>query len=217
MFHPADKTLYDAVGPGELFSPRHVPEGIWLQLDEFTRSPIAAELLDCMQDEPPEDNFGDPLVDEEAQVDPERRRLRQARAGGIFVLRPMEVEFPWATGGVRHQVRRTGFTLTHADYLTVSSAQGQTLRRGVTMDCGRTTGSRGMTDEQWWLNLYVMFSRVTRMEDMLLLRPPPRRLLEAGPPASVLRALRGFEQKTRASVEAAMELAEELRWTVPSE
>ena len=42
----------------------------------------------------------------------------------------------------------------------------------------------------YWLNLYVMFSRVTGVEDMLILRPPSRDVLEKGPPASVREALR---------------------------
>ena len=53
----------------------------------------------------------------------------------------------------------------------------------------------GMADDAWWLHLYVMFSRATRMADMLLLRPPPRRLLERGPPPSVRKALVVFERK----------------------
>ena len=64
-----------------------------------------------------------------------------------------------------------------------------------------------MKDDVWWLHLYVMFSRATCMEDMLLLRPPPRELLEAGPPAHVRRALERFEQKIADSTEAAAELA----------
>ena len=59
----------------------------------------------------------------------------------------------------------------------LSASQGQTIRAGVTIDCDGNE-PRGTSDDEWWLNLYVMFSRVTRMADMLLLRPPPRQLLE---------------------------------------
>ena len=54
----------------------------------------------------------------------------------------------------------------------------------------------------------MMLSRATCMEDMLLLRPPPRALLEAGPPPSVKRALKRFEERIAASVQAATELAD---------
>ena len=49
-----------------------------------------------------------------------------------------------------------------------------------TIDCARNEphANRGTTDDDWWLNLNVMFSMVTRMEDMLLLRPPSRELLD---------------------------------------
>ena len=107
-------------------------------------------------------------------------------ARGLYWMPLMESEFAWETGSVKHCVKRFGFMLTHANYLTVTASQGQTLRAGVTMDCARNepeTG-RGTSDDEWWLNLYVMFSRVTTMEDMLLLRPPPRELLERGPPGS---------------------------------
>ena len=60
-----------------------------------------------------------------------------------------------------------------------------------------------------------MFSRATCMEDMLLLRPPPRELLESGPPVSVKKALERFEAKITESVEAAAALAEELGIPVP--
>ena len=136
---------------------------------------------------------------------------------GLFLLRPMDVQFTWASGGSHHQVKRTGFTLTHANYLTATASQGQTLRAGVTIDCARLppTGRQGTTDEDWWLNLYVMFSRVTRMSDMLLLRPPSRRVLEAGPPASVRQALARFDAQVRLSKAAATELAAHLRIQLP--
>ena len=40
-----------------------------------------------------------------------------------------------------------------------------------------------------------------------MLRPPPRDLLEAGPPPSVRRALERFDERIAASVHAATDLA----------
>ena len=60
-----------------------------------------------------------------------------------------------------------------------------------------------MDDAEWWLHLYVMFSRATCMGDMLLLRPPPRNLLERGPPKSVKAALESFAKKASDSAAAA--------------
>ena len=104
-------------------------------------------------------------------------------------------------------------------YLTTTASQGQTIRAAVTIDCARNEpqGRQGTDDDAWWLNLYVMFSRVTRMEDMLLVRPPPRELLERGPPASVRAALQRFERVERDTVAGAILLAERLGIALPDE
>ncbi len=130
---------------------------------------------------------------------------------------PVQVEFKWRSSDV-HTVKRTGFPLTHANYLTSTAAQGQTLRAGVTIDCARVEprGRQGTQDEEWWLHLYVLLSRATRMEDMLLLRPPPRALLEGGPPASVKQALDRLEQQIQESTEAAALLAASMGMALPA-
>ena len=106
-------------------------------------------------------------------------------------------------------MKRVGFCLKHADYFTSTASQGQTLRKGIIIDCARLepTGYGGKENTEWWLHLYVMFSRATCMEDMLLSRPPPRSLLEGGPPEYVRQALARFEHKIADSVAAAELLA----------
>eukprot|EP00959_Pyramimonas_sp_CCMP1952_P361765 7576368-Pyramimonas_sp.AAC.1 len=49
-----------------------------------------------------------------------------------------------------HTARRSGFTLTHAPHLPSTLLQGQTLRKGVTIDCARGEGAgrAGMSDDQ---------------------------------------------------------------------
>ena len=126
----------------------------------------------------------------------------------------METTFTWQASSVAHSVTRFGFMLTHAHYLTTTASQGQTIRAKVTIDCARHPG---MDDDTWWLNLYVMFSRVTRMADMLILRPPPRELLERGPPAAVRAALARFEQRERTTVAEAVELAAQFGIVLPEE
>ena len=100
-------------------------------------------------------------------------------ARGLYCMPLMDTTFTWESSSVAHNVKRVGYMLTHAHYLTVTASQGQTIRDKVTIDCARNEpqGKRGTSEDEWWLNLYVMFSRVTKMEDMLLLRPPPRTLL----------------------------------------
>ena len=72
-----------------------------------------------------------------------------------------------------------------------------------------------MSDDAWWFHLYVMLSRATRMEDMLLLRPPPKELLERGPPGAILRALERFIQLERDSVAEATQLCNDLGFGLP--
>ena len=72
-----------------------------------------------------------------------------------------------------------------------------------------------MPDDEWWLHLYVMFSRATCMDDMLLVRPPPRELLEAGPPQGVKAALEKFDERREASTKAAEAFARASGFCVP--
>ena len=67
-----------------------------------------------------------------------------------------------------------------------------------------------MSDDSWWFHLYVMFSRATWMMGLLLLRPPPRDLLERGPPGTILRALERFIHLERDSVVEATQLCKDL-------
>ena len=131
----------------------------------------------------------------------------------------MEATFTWEASSEAHSVKRYGFMLTHANYLTTTASQGQTIRAAVTIDCARNEpqGQRGTSEDAWWLNLYVMFSRVTRMDDMLLIRPPPRELLERGPPVSVRDALKRFESTELDTVADAVLLARRFGITLPDE
>ena len=92
------------------------------------------------------------------------------------------------------------------------------MRAGVTIDCARLEpqGRIGMDEDAWWLHLYAMFSRATCMADMLLLRPPPHRLRERGPPPSVRKALAAFDRKIGDSVAAAEALAAVLGFSLPA-
>ena len=74
-----------------------------------------------------------------------------------------------------------------------------------------------MSDNDWWLNLYVMLSRVTKMSDMLLLRPPTRQFLERGPPTHLQEALRTFEQKAASAKHEAELVADIFQIPLPAE
>jgi hypothetical protein len=197
LFHDADVPGYKATSPGCLFKPRLLPAAVVLQIDAFTGSPMATDFAAYFAASGVDDDDEDEAADADDTPKP----------GSIFLLRPTEQPFKWRNSQIHH-VRRVGFQLTHALYLTSTAAQGQTLRTGVTLDCARyLDGLCGMQDAEWWLHLYVMFSRVTRMSDMLLLRPPPRSFLERGPPAGVRAALSRFAGRAATCRSEATELA----------
>ena len=82
--------------------------------------------------------------------------------------------------------------MTHAAFFTSTGSQGPTLRKGTVVDCARLPE---MDDNNWWLQLYVMFSRVTSLDDLLLLRPPPRDVLECGPPKAIREQVSAFQSR----------------------
>ena len=147
--------------------------------------------------------------------------LQEKLARGLFCMPLTDATFNWRN----HIVKRYGFMLTHARYLTVTASQRQTLRAAVTVDCARVEPKEdsagkikgGVGDDEWWLNLYVMFSRVTKMEDMLILRPPPRELLERGPPAAVRQARELFDKRELESVAEAEMLAHRFGIQLPDQ
>eukprot|EP00959_Pyramimonas_sp_CCMP1952_P138160 2891888-Pyramimonas_sp.AAC.1 len=61
----------------------------------------------------------------------------------------METTFTWEASSVAHSVKRFGFMLSHAHYLTTTASQGQTIRAAVTIDCARQVpqGRRGINDD----------------------------------------------------------------------
>ncbi|CAJ1351727.1 unnamed protein product, partial [Effrenium voratum] len=95
-------------------------------------------------------------------------------AKSLWFLPAVEVEVLFSSTQ-KYTVRRCGFQITHAKFLTSTASQGITLRQGTIVDCARLPE---MDDDTWWLHLYVMFSRVTKLDDLLLFRPPPRDVLE---------------------------------------
>jgi len=57
------------------------------------------------------------------------------------------------------------------------------MRDGVIIDCGRQEGgAHKKEDDDWWLDLYVMLSRATKLEDLLLLRAPDLDFFAKGQP-----------------------------------
>ena len=64
------------------------------------------------------------------------------------------------------KVRRPAFPLSHAQVVTTTACQCHTMRAGVVIVWGRhETGETRKDDGDWWLDVYVMLSRATRLSD----------------------------------------------------
>ena len=65
------------------------------------------------------------------------------------------------------------------------------------LDCGRhETGRSEKDDADWWLELYVLLSRATRSEDLLVMRGPRFEFFQQGPPPSLAEQLEQFSVRT---------------------
>ena len=110
-----------------------------------------------------------------------------------------------------YTVTRTGLPISHARAITSTACQGRTMREGVIIDCGRQEGgAHPKEDDDWWLDLYVMLSRATRLDDLLLLRAPELDFFAKGPPKTLRQQLAKFAKRTNACRLEAEELAKEL-------
>ena len=110
-----------------------------------------------------------------------------------------------------HKVRRTGFPLSHARVVTTTACQGRTMRAGVLIDCGRhESGNTVKEDADWWLDIYVMLSKATRLADLLLIRAPPVSFLLQGPPEDVRKRLQEFTDRAGNCRKTARKVVREL-------
>ena len=110
-----------------------------------------------------------------------------------------------------HSVVRTGFPLSHGCVVTSTACQGRTMRRGVIIDAGKREGGQNPTrDDDYWLHMYVMLSRATHLDDILLARAPDIDFLRQGPPESLARALGMFAKRADGCRKKAEKLAAEL-------
>ena len=79
----------------------------------------------------------------------------------------------------------------------VSGLFGRAMRDGVIIDSGRQdAGTHRKDDGDWWLDLYVMLSRGTILNDLLFLRAPDMDFFAKGPPKTLHKELAKFSQRT---------------------
>jgi hypothetical protein len=163
---------------------RYVPLGVWIRMCKYT---------------------GAPFVDDLTQHSPD---LATSATRHLVFVEPQTSE-AFVYRGFR--IVRTGFPLSHGKVVTSTACQGRTYRDGVVVDCGRhDTGLTRLEDDAWWLDLYVMLSRATHSDDIILVRPPPVEFLARGPPADLREALQKFASRTDKCRKEAERLAHQL-------
>ena len=186
VVNPLDQDLVDeafATGASQIYL-RHLPLGFWVRMDKYKGAPFKQILED----------HDDTLT---AAVT-ESLVFIEARTSDPFVFRD-------------HKVTRTAFPFSHGRVITATACQGRTMREGVILDCGRHESGRGKKeDDDWWLDLYVMLSRATRIQDLLLMRAPSSKFLLRGPPKGLKKQLLNFAKRTDECRKFAEDLMNEL-------
>ena len=184
--HPDDQQRMEEglqMGGGIIYLTKF-PKGVWVRMEKYDGAPFTKLLQGQCSTLLP--------------ADTQHLVFIEPRASDPFVFR----EFT---------VTRTGLPISHARAITSTACQGRTMRDGVIIDCGRQEGgAHPKEDDDWWLDLYVMLSRATRLEDLLLMRAPDLSFFAKGPPKTLRTQLAKFASRTNACRKQAEKIAEEL-------
>ena len=184
--HPDDQTRVEEalrMGAGTVYLQKF-PKGVWVRMEKYDRAPFTKLL---------QDNSSTLLP-----ADTQNLVFIEPRTADPFVFR-------------EYTVTRTGLPISHARAITSTACQGRTMRDGVIIDCGRQeSGSHKKEDDDWWLDLYVMLSRATRLEDLLLLRAPNLEFFAKGPPKTLQKQLAKLARRTETCRKQAEKIAKEL-------
>ena len=184
---------------------KYMLRGIWVRFDDFEDAPLAKEMskyVSCPD-----------------QSDEKAKEEVKDFAGGLVYLQLEQAHFTISVkcsdGSYRGiPVTRWQFSLTHAMVRTAMSSQGLTFPLGVVADLRR---AGGMTDDIWWLNVYVMLSRATSLNNLLLigLTDKVKELLEARPPRYVRKKIQELQRKAASTQDRAEVEAKKLGFDLP--
>ncbi len=168
------------MGAGTVYL-KKLPKGIWVRMEKYDGAPFTQLLRQRSSTLLPDDTRNLVFI--------------EPRTSDPFLFR-------------EYTVTRTGFPISHARAITSTACQGRTMRDGVILDCGRhDAGSHKKEDDDWWLDLYVMLSRATKLEDLLLMRAPELSFFAKGPPKTLQKQLAKFARRTKECRRQAEQLA----------
>ena len=159
---------------------RYLPFGIWVRMDKYQDAPFCEHLAQ---------HAGGIEATDAARL--------------VFIEPQTSQTFDFR----RHKVTRTAIPISHAKVLTSTACQGRTMHEGVVVDAG----NKDPNDlDNFWLHLYVMLSRATTSDNLLVIRAPGLDFLSRGPPVDLARRLRTFAARTERCRKEAEELAHSL-------
>ena len=104
---------------------------------------------------------------------------------------------------------RTQIPLAPEPVRTVQTAQGLTMDSAVMM---LQTLSTGMNEDDWWMHLYVMLSRVRTSKQILVFDVPPKHMFERGPPKWVQAGIQRLMHRAVDQIEVAAKARKHLGW-----
>ena len=136
---------------------------------------------------------------------------------GVVLVRPMSADWKYVhheyVGGVRIQrevnMKRVNLPLAPEKDRTVQSAQGMSMDAAVMM----LTKPGTMSEEDWWLHVYVMLSRVRTARQILVYGLPPKQLFERGPPSFIEQGLARLTAMATSREEHYAELCSDMGFT----
>ena len=181
VIHPADEDeVREARAAGRPAYLRHLPYGVWVRMEKYAAAP-----------------FHDQLAQHDGTFEGEETKHL------VFIEPQTSTAFDFR----KHKVTRTGLPISHGKVVTSTACQGRTMTEGVLIDAGCKDDE---DTDNLWLHLYVMLSRATSSDNLLLIRAPGEEFLTRGPPPELAARLRSFNARTEACRATAEGLARTL-------
>ena len=179
------------------FVPEYMAKGIWVQLKNYKRSPLSAHIMA----EAKQGRRGEETAEEKAnQV--------MADSAVFIELHNAIFKCDLNINGTKEtvEVLRWQFPLTHGMLRTAYAAQGMTLQGGVVVDLRR---NGGLSDDDWWLAIYVMLSRAQELTNLILIgfTEQVEVLLRRGPPAHLISVTEMLEKRAQRTMAHYSEVA----------
>ena len=155
---------------------RYCPQGSWVCFDNCKTAPLAAKMASKVDDAACEALWRLTGLDPAAAYQPDdnqkpvHERLVFVSAVARSLTRMINGK-KWTA-----KTTNTSYFSSGSDHSVIAR---KTMRGGVIGDMG----SMNTEPDAYWSAMYVLLSRATRMEDLLIFRCPPKSFFDKGPPA----------------------------------